>query len=65
VVVGVPEIAPVFAKVKPGAMRSPFSGVTTHEYGDVPPVATRVAEYDDPTVALGRFSVTMERESPR
>lgn len=60
--VGVPEIAPDEAFRLSPAGREPV--LTLHEYGVVPPLACKVAEYAVPTVPLGRDAVEIAIESP-
>lgn len=50
--VGVPLTSPPLFKVSPGG-KAPLE--TTYVYGDVPPLAVKLCEYDAPTVAPGRL----------
>jgi len=59
--VGVPVIAPVVAASDSPGGRVPEEML--QEYGPIPPVADKVAEYESPTVAFGRLEfVTMSGE---
>jgi hypothetical protein len=55
-VVGVPEIAPLPASVRPGG-KDPLA--TDHAYGGLPPVAARVWVYAVPAVPPGSDAVVM------
>src|SRR5579871_6125588 len=59
---GVPEIVPLPASRLNPCGREP--GATFQEYGVVPPVAARVAEYGDPAVPCGREVVVMVTTGP-
>jgi hypothetical protein len=55
-VLGVPLICPDVLNVRPGG-----TPVAFHVTGDAPPEAARLAEYNAPTVPLGREGVVIER----
>ncbi|HEX3844224.1 MAG TPA: hypothetical protein VHV80_07680, partial [Steroidobacteraceae bacterium] len=56
---GFPVIAPVAALSDSPDGRDPL--LSDHLYGDVPPLAARVAEYAFPTVPAGRLAVVMAK----